>query len=41
MMKEIRRLILANPEDVIELPVAAQIMLGDSLSPDLGSRLRV
>jgi phosphatidylinositol 4-kinase len=41
MFKEIRRLILANPEDVIESPLAAQIMLGDSLASDLGFQLRV
>lgn len=41
MMKEIRRLVMANPEDVIESPLAAQIMLGDSLAPDLGFQLRV
>jgi phosphatidylinositol 4-kinase len=41
MMKEVRRLIMANPEDVIEAPVAAQILLGDSLSPDLRFQLKV
>ena len=41
MQKEIRRLIMANPEDVIESPVAAQILLGDGLSPDLRSELEV
>ena len=41
MRKEIRRLVMANPEDVIESPVAAQILLGDSLSPDLSFQLKV
>jgi phosphatidylinositol 4-kinase A len=41
MNKEIRRLIMANPEDVIESPVAAQVLLGDSLSPDLKFQLKV
>jgi phosphatidylinositol 4-kinase A len=41
MQKEIRRLVMANPEDVIESPVAAQILLGDSLSPDLRFQLKV
>jgi phosphatidylinositol 4-kinase len=41
MTKEVRRLIMANPEDVIESPVAAQILLGDSLTPDLRFQLKV
>lgn len=41
MQKEIRRLVMANPEDVIESPVAAQILLGDSLSTDLRFQLKV
>ena len=41
MMKEIRRLILANPESVIDSPLAAQIMLGDSLASDLAFQMRV
>ena len=41
MHKEIRRLVMANPEDVIESPVAAQILLGDSLSSDLRFQLKV
>lgn len=41
MHKEIRRLVIANPEDVIESPVAAQILLGDSLSSDLRFQLKV
>jgi phosphatidylinositol 4-kinase A len=41
MHKEIRRLVTANPEDVIESPVAAQILLGDSLSSDLRLQLKV
>jgi phosphatidylinositol 4-kinase A len=41
MMKEISRLIMANPEDTIESPVAAQILLGDSLTPDSRFPLKV
>jgi phosphatidylinositol 4-kinase len=41
MKKEIRRLILANPEDVINSPLAAEIMLGDNLSADLTFQLKV
>lgn len=41
MHKEIRRLVMANPEDVIESPAAAQILLGDSLSSDLRFQLKV
>jgi hypothetical protein len=41
MMKEIRRLILANPESVIDSPLAAQIMLGDSLASDLAFQMKV
>jgi phosphatidylinositol 4-kinase A len=41
MKKEIRRLILANPEDVIHSPLAAEIMLGDNLSIDLTFQLKV
>jgi phosphatidylinositol 4-kinase A len=41
MKKEIRRLILANPEDVIHSPLAAEIMLGDNLSTDLTFQLKV
>jgi phosphatidylinositol 4-kinase A len=41
MSKEIRRLIVANPEDVIESPIAAQILLGENLSHDLGFQLEV
>ncbi len=41
MQKEIRRLVMVNPEDVIESPVAAQILLGESLSPDLRFQLKV
>jgi len=39
--KEVRRLIVANPEDVVDCPVAAQIMLGDTLSSDLQFQLKV
>ena len=31
MQKEIRRLVMANPEDVMDSPVAAHILLGDIL----------
>ena len=41
MMREIRKLIMANPEDVIESPLAAEIMLGDSLATDFAFQLRV
>jgi len=41
MYKEIRRLVTANPEDVIESPVAAQILLGHSLSSDFLFQLKV
>jgi phosphatidylinositol 4-kinase A len=41
MKKEVRRLILAYPEDVIHSPLAAEIMLGDNLSPDLTFQLKV
>ena len=41
MQKEIRRLIAANPEAVIESPVAAQILLGESLSSDITFPLKV
>jgi phosphatidylinositol 4-kinase A len=41
LQKEVRRLIVANPEDVITCPVAAQIMLGDTLSSDLQFQLKV
>jgi phosphatidylinositol 4-kinase A len=41
MQKEIRRLVMANPDDVIESPIAAQILLGDSLSSDLRFQLKV
>jgi phosphatidylinositol 4-kinase len=41
MNREIRRLILANPEDVIESAVAAQILLGESLPLDLRFQLKV
>lgn len=41
LQKEVRRLILVNPEDVIECPLAAQIMLGDTLSSDLQFQLKV
>ena len=37
MIKEIRRLIFAYPEDVVESVLAAQILLGESLSADLQS----
>lgn len=39
--KEVRRWIVANPEDVIHCAVAAQIMLGDTLSSDLQFQLKV
>lgn len=41
MNKEIRRHIVANPENVIESPVAAQILLGENHSHDLGFQLEV
>jgi hypothetical protein len=41
MSKEIRRLIKANPQDVRKSPLAAQLLLGESLSPDLGFQLNV
>ena len=41
MKREIRRHILASPEDVMECPVAAEILLGDQLSTDLTFQLRV
>lgn len=39
--REVRRLVFANPEDVVQSPEAAQILLGDSLSPDLRFQLKV
>ena len=41
MKKEIRRLVLANPEDVIQSPLAAEILLGDALSTDITFQLKV
>ena len=41
LQREVRRLIVANPEDVIECPLAAQIMLGETLSSDLQFQLKV
>ena len=41
MKREIRRHVLATPEDVIESPLAAEILLGDHLSTDLTFQLRV
>jgi phosphatidylinositol 4-kinase A len=41
MMRELRRLILTNPEDVIQCSEAAEILLGDSLSSDLRFQLKV
>jgi len=41
LLKEIRRLILLTPEDVIQSPLAAEILLGDTLSPDLQFQLKV
>ena len=41
LQKEIRRLVFANPEDVIKSPEAAEILLGDCLSPDLKFQLKV
>ena len=41
LQKEVRHLIVSKPEDVIECPVAAQIMLGDTLSSDLQFQLKV
>ena len=40
LIKELRRLILENPEDVIESPVAAQILLGENLSLDSRFQLK-
>jgi phosphatidylinositol 4-kinase A len=39
--KEIRRLISANPEDAIQSPLAAEILLGHYLSTDLTFQLKV
>jgi phosphatidylinositol 4-kinase A len=41
MNKEIHRLVVANPEDVVESPVAAQILLGENHSHNLGFQLEV
>lgn len=41
MSKEIRRLIKTNPEAVRESPLAAQILLGESLPADVGFQLNV
>jgi phosphatidylinositol 4-kinase A len=41
LTKEIRRLVMANPEDVIKSPLAAQILLRESLSPALQFQLKV
>jgi phosphatidylinositol 4-kinase A len=40
MHREIRRLVFANPEDVVGSPEAARILLGDSLSADLRFQLK-
>jgi phosphatidylinositol 4-kinase A len=41
LSKEIRRLIKMNPEDVRGSPLAAQILLGESLPTDIESQLNV
>lgn len=41
LSREIRRLIKLDPEDLVESPRAAEILLGDGLSSDLRSQLKV
>ena len=40
LSREIRRLVITNPQDVVDSPLAAQILLGEGTSPDLRLQLR-
>lgn len=41
IQREVRRLVLANPADVTESPLGAEILLRDALSPDIQYQLKV